>query len=51
MKIFYWISLIIAAIVIVNEFAYINTSSLAWVLISLAISVILMNVVLIAGKR
>ena len=36
------ISLIIAVVVVVNEFSYIGESSLAWVLIGLAVSVILL---------
>ena len=39
MKYLSLISLIIAAVVVVNEFAYIGTSSLAWVIIGLAVSV------------
>jgi hypothetical protein len=44
MKYLSWISLIIAVVVAINEFSYINTSSLAWVIIGLAVSVILLAV-------
>ncbi len=44
MKYLSLIALIIAAGVIVNEFSYISTSSLAWVIIGLSASVILLAV-------
>ena len=44
MKYLSWIAIIIAAVVIVQEFSYINTSSLAWVIMGLAVSIILVAV-------
>lgn len=44
MKYLSLVSLIIAGVVVVNEFSYIGDSSLAWVLIGLAVSVILLAV-------
>ncbi|MEK7540809.1 MAG: hypothetical protein AAB529_01020 [Patescibacteria group bacterium] len=44
MKYLSLVSLIIAVVVVVNEFSYIGESSLAWVLIGLAVSVILLAI-------
>jgi len=44
MKYLSLISLIIGAVVIIDEFSYIGKSSLAWVIIGLAASVILLAV-------
>ena len=44
MKYLSLVSLIIAVAVVVNEFSYIGESSLAWVVIGLAVSVILLAI-------
>ena len=44
MKFLSWVSLVIGAVVVISEFNYIEKSSLAWVLIGLAVSVILLAV-------
>lgn len=41
MKYLSWIAIVIAAIVAINELSYINSTSLAWVIIGLAVSIIL----------
>ncbi|UZE93075.1 MAG: hypothetical protein ACKKMV_02710 [Candidatus Nealsonbacteria bacterium] len=51
MKYLPWISLIIAFIVVINEFMYIGKTSLAWVLIGLGVAIGLNAVYLIAGKK
>lgn len=50
MKLLAWISLIIGAVVVINEFSYINETSLAWVLIGLAVAVILNSIALLSKK-
>jgi len=50
MKYLPWISLIVGAVVMVNEFAYIGKTSLAWVLIGLAVSVVLLAIHQIKSK-
>jgi len=51
MKYLSWISLIIGAVVVVNELAYIKETSLALVLIGLAVSVILLAISQINCKK
>jgi hypothetical protein len=51
MKYLLWASLIIGVGVVINELAYISETSLAWVLIGLAVSVILLSVYQIVGKK
>jgi len=51
MKYLSLVSLIIAAVVVVNEFSYIGTSSLAWVIIGLAASVILLAIDQLGWKK
>lgn len=51
MKYLPWASLIIAGIVVINEIAWIGKSDLVWVLIGLGVSVILLAVYQIAGKK
>lgn len=51
MKYLSWISLIIGVIIIINEFTYIGKSDLAWVLIGLAVSVVLLAINQISGKK
>jgi len=51
MKYLSWISLIIAAIVALNEVSYIGESSLAWVLIGLSVSIALLAIEQIARKK
>jgi len=51
MKYLSWISLIIGAVVVINEIAYIGETSLALVIIGLAISVILLAISQIVGKK
>jgi len=41
MKYLSWAAIVIAAVVALNELAYVSTTSLAWVIIGLAASVIL----------
>jgi len=45
------ISIVIAVIVAINEFAWLEKSSLAWVIIALAISVILLAIYVIYEKQ
>lgn len=51
MKYLPWASLIIAGIVVVNEITWIGKSDLAWVLIGLGVSVVLLAVYQIVSKR
>lgn len=51
MKYLSWVSLIIGVVVIINEFAYIGKSNLAWVIIGLGASVVLLAVAQIGGKK
>lgn len=51
MKYIPWASLVIGAVIILSEFSYIGKSSLAWVIIGLAASVILLAVDQIGGKK
>lgn len=51
MKYLLWASLIIGVGVVINELAYIGETNLAWVLIGLAVSVILLSVHQIVGKK
>ena len=51
MKCLPWVSLVISAIVVINEFFWIGKSDLAWLLIGLGISVVLLAVYQIAGKK
>jgi hypothetical protein len=51
MKYLPWISILIGVVVVINEFTYIGKSDLAWVLIGLAASVILVAVTQLSGKK
>lgn len=51
MKYLSWISLIIAAIVIINEATWIGRSDLAWVIIGLGVAVGLQSIYLLAEKK
>jgi len=51
MKFLPWISLIIAVIVVINEFTWVGKSDLAWMLIGLGVSVILLAVQQITSKK
>lgn len=51
MKSLPYISLIIAIIVIVNELAYLSTTSLAWVIIALAVGVGLNSINLLKAQK
>ncbi len=44
MKFLSWVALIIGVVVAINEYSYIGESSLAWVIIGLAVSVILLAI-------
>lgn len=44
MKFLSWAALIIGAAVAINEYSYIGETSLAWVIIGLAVSVILLAI-------
>jgi len=50
MKYLLWISLIIAAIIVINEIMWIGKSELAWVLIGLGVAVGLQSIYLIGKK-
>lgn len=50
MKSLPWISLIIAVVVVIDEFTWIGKSDLAWVLIGLGVSVVLLAIHQIARK-
>ncbi|MBZ9577589.1 hypothetical protein KJA13_00940 [Patescibacteria group bacterium] len=51
MKALSWIALIISVIVVINELFWIGKSELAWVLIALGASVVLLAVQQIASKK
>jgi len=51
MKYLLWTSLIITAIVIINEIAWIGRSDLAWIFIGLGVAVGLQAIYLLAGKK
>jgi uncharacterized membrane protein len=51
MKYLSWVSLLIGIVVVVNEISFIGKSSLAWVVIGLAASVILLAVNQISVKK
>lgn len=50
MKFLSWISLIIALIIVIYEFTWIGKSDLAWVLIGLGASVVLLAIYQVARK-
>lgn len=50
MKFLSWAALIIAAIVAINEYGYIGQTSLAWVVIGLAVATILNSVAILSKK-
>ena len=50
MKYLPWISLIIAAIVVINEIMWIGKSDLAWVLTGLGVAVVLQAIYLVGKK-
>jgi len=45
------ISIIIAAIVAIAELSYIGKTSLAWVILGLAVSVVLLAIYVLSGKE
>jgi hypothetical protein len=51
MKNLLYVSLIIAIVVVINEFAYIGSTSLAWVVIALALAVGLNTIYLIKKSQ
>ena len=51
MKYLPWISLIIAAIVVVNEITWIGKTDLAWIFIGLGVAVGLQAIYLLAEKK
>jgi len=51
MKYLLWLALLIAVVVIVNEFAYIGQTSLAWVVIALSVAVGAVAIYLMAEKK
>jgi len=51
MKYLLWISLIIAAIIVVNEIMWIGRSDLAWLFIGLGVAVGLQSIYLLAEKK
>lgn len=51
MKSLPYISLIVAIVIIINELAYVGTTSLAWVIIGLAIAVGLNSINLIRTQK
>jgi len=50
MKYLLWISLIIAAIIVINEIMWIGKSDLAWLIIGLGVAVGLQSIYLIGKK-
>jgi hypothetical protein len=50
MKILSWAAIIIAIIVGVNEYGYIGETSLAWVIIGLAVATILNSIAILSKK-
>jgi len=51
MKYWVWLALIAAAVVIFNEIAYVGDTSLAWVIIGLALAVGFLAIYLLGEKR
>ena len=51
MKYLVWLALLIAVVVAVNEFLYIGQTSLAWVIIGLAVAVGVMCIYLLTEKK
>ena len=51
MKYLIWVALVIVAVVIVNEIAYIGQSSLAWVVIGLAVAIGALSIYLLSEKK
>jgi len=51
MKYLPWISLIIAAIVVINEIMWIGKSDLAWVIVGLGIAVGLQAIYILVEKK
>lgn len=51
MKYLLWLALLIAVVVVVNEFAYIGQTSLAWVVIALAAAIGAVAIYLVAEKK
>lgn len=51
MKYLIWLALIIVVVVIFNEVAYIGTTSLAWVVIGLAVAVGALSIYLLVEKK
>jgi hypothetical protein len=50
MKYLPWISLIIAAIVVINEITWIGKTDLAWIIIGLGVAVGLQSIYLVGKK-
>lgn len=46
-----WISLVIAVILLINEFFWLGKSSLSWVIMALAIAIGLQAIYLLAKKK
>jgi hypothetical protein len=51
MKILLWASLIVAIIVVINEITWLGKTSLAWVIIALAVAIGLQAVYLLIKKK
>jgi len=51
MKYWIWIAVAIAAVVVINEVAYIGRTSLAWVIIGLALAIGALSVYLLTEKK
>lgn len=51
MKYLIWISLVIAAVVVINEIMWLGKSSVAWIYISLGVAVGLQAIYLLSGKK
>jgi len=51
MKYLIWLALVVAAVVIINEIAYIGETSLAWVVIGLAVAVGALSIYLLVEKK
>jgi hypothetical protein len=51
MKYLIWLAIIIAVVVVINEIAYVGTTSLAWVVIGLAVAVGALAIYLLVEKK
>lgn len=51
MKYLIWFAIIVAVIVVINEIAYVGTTSLAWVVIGLAAAIGALSIYLLVEKK